>query len=81
MGLSYGNVGISTVKYKGSVYNLKKVSDFSGKYFGGQVGLATGGGDAGLRVTNDKDVVLVLTGSTEGMEAKLGTKGLKIELK
>lgn len=80
-GISLGTVGISSVKYKGYVYNLKKVSDFPGKYFGGQIGLATGGGDSGFRVTNDKDVVMTLVGSEEGMSASLGSKGLTIKMK
>ena len=80
-GLSMGSVGASSAKFKGNVSNLKKVSDFEGKYFGGQVGLATGVGDTALRVTNNKDVVLTLYGSEEGFKASLGSKGLEIKLK
>lgn len=80
-GLGMGSVGISSAKFKGSASNLKEVSDFEGTYFGGHVGLATGGGDTALRVTNNKDVVLTLFGSEEGFKASLGSKGLKIKLK
>jgi hypothetical protein len=80
-GVGLGSVGISSVSFTGDVHNLKDVSDFAGVYFGGEVGMATGGGDAGIKLTNKKDVVLVLVGSVKGVSMKIGSEGLKVRMK
>src|SRR5512144_1586164 len=41
-GLSVADVGISKVSATGEVFNLKKVSDFSGNYVSAQAGAAIG---------------------------------------
>ena len=80
-GVGLGSVGISSVSFTGDVHNLKDVSDFAGVYFGGEAGLSAGGGDTGIRLTNKKDVVMVLVGSAKGVSMKIGSEGLKVKMK
>ena len=65
----------------GDVYNLKKVSDFSGNYVAGQGGAAVGGGGGGVSMRNQHGVVMNLTGTGTGVKLALGAKGVDVKLK
>ncbi|HXU87979.1 MAG TPA: DUF1134 domain-containing protein [Methylomirabilota bacterium] len=80
-GLSVVDVGISKVTATGDVYNLKKVSDFSGNYVAAQGGAAVGGGGGGVSMRNQHGVVMNLTGTGTGVKLALGAKGVDVKLK
>jgi hypothetical protein len=80
-GLSVVDVGISKVTATGDVYNLKKVSDFSGNYVAAQGGAAVGGGGGGVSMRNQHGVVMNITGTGTGVKLALGAKGVDVKLK
>ena len=79
-GLSVGSVGITTVKAKGKVYNLKHPADFAGNYAGGGAGLTLGAGGATAELKNKKGVVITFETVSEGVKLQLAAGGLKIKM-
>jgi hypothetical protein len=77
-GLNLIAVGITSINAKGDVYNLKKLDDFPGKYFGVDAGATLIKGSAGLVLKNTKGVVLNLQSEQKGAALKLGNEGLSI---
>ena len=80
-GLSVADLGISKVSAAGDVYNLKKLSDFSGNYVAAQAGAAVGGGGGGTSMRNQNGVVMNLTATSTGVKFALGPKGVDVKLK
>ena len=80
-GLSISDLGASKVKAKGEVYDLKKVSDFAGKYGVAEAGAAIGMGGTGLTMKNQNNVVIILRAVQEGVELTAGLEGLEIKMK
>ncbi len=79
-GLTVGSVGISHVTATGEVYKLKKLEDFDGRY-AAVVGEATvGGGAGGLIMTNQNDVEIRLTSTTQGIKLTAGMSGVKLSI-
>jgi hypothetical protein len=77
-GLNVAAVGISEIKAKGDVYNMKNVSDFAGKYAAAQAGVAVIKGPIGLLMRNQKGVVINLKAMQTGVQLSLGGQGLSI---
>lgn len=72
-GLGIGGIGVSRIKASGVVYNLKNLKDFPGAYVQGRYGYAAGDKSGGkLWLQNDKDVVIEIQGSREGLALSLG---------
>ena len=80
-GLSVGAVGVTSVTASGEVYNLKNLEDINGNYAAGTAGATLGGGGAGTAMQNDKGVVIKLVSTTQGLDFKLASSGVKINLK
>jgi hypothetical protein len=80
-GLSVVDLGISKVSAKGSVFNLTKVSDFSGNYVAAQAGGTLGGGAGAITMKNQNGVVMQLTGTGTGVQLTLAAKGVDVKLK
>lgn len=80
-GLSVADVGISKLSASGIVYNLHKVEDFNGTYYGVKTGVTIAGGKGAVALKNNHGVVLELNGSSQGLKFALGTQGVTIELK
>jgi len=80
-GLSVVDLGISKVSASGQVFNLKKLSDFSGNYVAAQAGAALGGGAGGIAMKNQNGVVMQLTGTATGIQLTLAAKGVDVKLK
>lgn len=80
-GLSISDLGFSKVKASGEVYDLKKVSDFAGKYAAAEAGVAVGMGGTGLTMKNQNNVVIILRAVQEGVELTAGLEGLEIKMK
>jgi len=79
-GLSVGEVGMTDVKAKGDVYNLKSVDDFTGVYAAAGAGATAGQGKGITALTNAKGVGITLTSITKGASLKIAAEGLKLTI-
>jgi hypothetical protein len=80
-GLSVVDLGVAKVTATGEVFNLKKVSDFSGNYVSGEAGAAVGGGAGIITMKNQHGVVMKLTATGTGVKFTLAGKGAEVKLK
>ena len=62
-----GGSGAQKVSATGKVYNLNRLSDFSGTYHGIARGLTLIEGQMHAKLTNQKGVTIYLAGQTEGL--------------
>ena len=81
IGLSVVDLGVAKVTANGEVFNLKKLSDFSGNYVAGEAGAAVGGGAGAVTMKNQHGVVMKLTGTGTGVKFTLAGKGVDVKLK
>ena len=79
-GLSVAAVGIARVTASGEVWGLTKLEDFDGTYSGVDVGVAVGGGTAGIAMRNENGVFIRLRAGQQGVKLSLATRGTRIEL-
>ena len=83
-GLSLVNIGVSGLTAVGKVYDLKRVSDFSGNYAGTAATFAVAGGASDITIRNANGVVIVLSGDQakqSGTQFSLGAGGVNFKLK
>ncbi len=73
------DIGGSSVKANGVVYNLTDVVDFEGKYGGGFFGTTTIQGGQSAILVNGKGVRLQFDTLQSGLELNLGGGGLSVE--
>jgi hypothetical protein len=71
-GLGLVGVGLSQVKARGQVYNLKHPRDVIGDYAEAGAGIALVGGVKGFVAKNQKGVILDLTAEQTGVSFNLG---------
>ena len=79
-GLSVGDVGFTEAKAEGKVYNLKKLSDFTGQYVAATAAATVGAGAGATALQSDKNVVVYLFPKTKGLNFKLAGEGVKFTL-
>jgi len=79
-GLSVADFGVSTVTATGEVWGLDDLSKFDGTYYGVDVGVAVGGGGAGLAMRNEHGVYVKLRAAQQGVKLSLASKGTKLAL-
>lgn len=75
-----GGNGIQEVKFIGDVYNLKRLSDFPGKYNGLRSGVTLGEGKINERLKAENGVVIYLSGSTKGVANSNGADHFVIKM-
>jgi hypothetical protein len=80
-GLSVADLGISSVTSTGEVFNLTKLSDFSGNYAAGEAGIAIAGGPSDVVLKNQNGVVIRLHGTQQGGRLTLAAQGVKLQIK
>ena len=80
-GLSVGQAGAADVTASGSVYRLKRLSDFDGNYTAAAGDITVGGGEGGAVMQNQNGVVIKVRATSQGANAKIASEGLKITLK
>jgi hypothetical protein len=73
-------VGGQKISATGKVYNLNKVSDFSGSYQGISKGLTLIEGRMHAKLTNGNGVIMYLAGETEGLASSLGAQAFEVRL-
>ena len=76
-----GGSGAQKVSATGKVYNLNRLSDFSGTYHGVSRGLTLIEGQMHAKLTNQNGVVMYLAGQTEGLASSLGAQAFEVNLK
>jgi hypothetical protein len=80
-GLSVVDLGVSRVTAAGDVFNLDKIEDFSGNYVAAAGGATVGAGAGAIVMKNQHGVVMRLTGTGQGVQLTLASKGVDVELK
>jgi hypothetical protein len=75
-----GGSGAQKVSATGKVYNLNRLSDFSGTYHGISRGLTLIEGKMHAKLTNQNGVVMYLAGETEGLASSLGAQAFEVQL-
>lgn len=79
-GLGAGGMGGQKISATGKVYNLNRLSDFSGTYHGISRGLTLIEGKMHAKLTNGNGVVMYLAGETEGLASSIGAQAFEISL-
>jgi hypothetical protein len=79
-GLGAGGMGGQKISATGKVYNLNRLSDFSGTYQGISNGLTLIEGRMHAKMTNGNGVVMYLAGETEGLASSLGAQAFEVTL-
>src|SRR6266403_4743019 len=80
-GVGVGGAGGQKISATGKVYNLNRLSDFSGTYHGISRGLTLIEGKMHAKLTNQNGVVMYLAGQTEGLASSLGVQAFEVNLK
>jgi hypothetical protein len=75
-----GGSGAQKVSATGKVYNLNRLSDFSGTYHGVSRGLTLIEGQMHAKLTNGNGVTMYLAGQTEGLASSLGAQAFEVNL-
>ena len=79
-GISVLDVGVAKVTASGRVWGLVKLEDFTGTYTGVDVGIAVGGGTAGVAMRNENGVYVKMKAAQRGVKLSLATQGTKLQL-
>jgi hypothetical protein len=80
-GLSVVDLGITDITSSGEVFNLNKLSDFSGNYVAGEAGAAIASGPTDTVMKNQNGVVVRLHGTQKGARLTLAAAGVTLKLK
>src|SRR5436309_15801406 len=75
-----GGSGAQKISATGKVYDLNRLSDFSGTYHGISRGLTLIEGKMHAKLTNQNGVVMYLAGQTEGLASSLGAPAFEVNL-
>jgi hypothetical protein len=75
-----GGSGAQKVSATGKVYDLNRLSDFSGTYHGISRGLTLIEGKMHAKLTNGNGVTMYLAGQTEGLASSLGAQAFEVSL-
>jgi hypothetical protein len=75
-----GGAGGQKISATGKVYNLNRLSDFSGTYHGISRGLTLIEGKMHAKLTNQNGVVMYLAGETEGLASSMGAQAFEVNL-
>ena len=79
-GLGAGGMGAQKISATGKVYNLNRLSDFSGTYHGISRGLTLIEGKMHAKLTNGSGVVMYLAAETEGLASSMGAQAFEVSL-
>src|SRR4029077_20803698 len=79
-GVGVGGAGGQKISATGKVYNLNRLSDFSGTYHGISRGLTLIEGQMHAKLTNGNGVVMYLAGQTEGLASSIGGQAFEVSL-
>jgi hypothetical protein len=80
-GVSVADVGATNFTAAGNVYNLKRLSDFSGNYVAAGAGITIAGGGTATYLENEHGVVIKLIATDVGLKFTLSADGVHVSLK
>lgn len=82
-GLTIADVGVAKVTATGEVWGLSEaeLAKFNGAYYGVDVGVAVGGGTAGLAMRNQHGVYIKLRATQQGVKLSIASRGTTLKLK
>lgn len=80
-GVSVVDVGATNFSASGNVYNLGKISDFTGNYVAAGAGITIAGGGTAVYLKNEHGVVIKLAATNVGLKFKLSADGVHVALK
>ena len=80
LGIGVGGAGAQKISATGKVYNLNRLSGFSGTYHGISGGLTLIEGKMHAKLTNQNGVVMYLAGETEGLASSMGAQAFEVHL-
>jgi hypothetical protein len=80
-GVSIVDVGAANFTAAGQVYNLEKLSDFSGNYVAAGAGMTIAGGGTATYLKNEHGVVIKLIATDVGLKFNLSADGVHVSLK
>lgn len=75
-----GDVGVAKEIASGTVFNLKRVEDFSGMFAAVVAGGTFGGGAGSGAMYNNNKVSMVWTGTNQGLNLTLAHSGVNVKL-
>jgi hypothetical protein len=79
-GLSAGEVGGTSVKASGNIYNLQRIEDIEGTFTAGAAGGTLAGGGTRATMKNEKGVEMKIESKTKGLSLKFAAEGVKVKL-
>ena len=79
-GLGAGGMGAQKISATGKVYNLNRLSDFSGTYRGISRGLTVIEGQMHAKLQNGNGVTMYLAAQTEGVASSMGAQAFEVNL-
>jgi hypothetical protein len=79
-GLGAGGMGAQKISATGKVYNLNRLSNFSGTYHGISRGLTLIEGKMHAKLTNQNGVTMYLAAETEGLASSMGAQAFEVQL-
>lgn len=79
-GLGVGGMGGQKVTATGQVFNMSSLHDFPGTYRGVSQGLTLVQGKMSAKLTNEKGVVMYISGTTSGLASSGGVQSYQIKL-
>jgi hypothetical protein len=79
-GLTAGELGGEKIHARGSVYHLKKLSDFSGTYTSAGAGATAAGGFDVEAMRNSNGVEIKIVSTTKGADIRAAVEGVTITL-
>ncbi len=79
-GVGAGGTGGQSVSGTGKVYNLNSLSDFAGTYTSTRSGFTIIKGKVNAKLTNNKGVVIYMSGVTQGLASSAGVSTVTVTL-
>jgi hypothetical protein len=79
-GLSIGDVGVAVLSTHGSVFHLKSLDQFPGRYFAISAGAGLAVGKTAALLKNARGVVIALETKVIGVRYSIAASGLSVEM-
>src|SRR5690348_15248905 len=79
-GLGAGGMGAQKISATGKIYNLNRLSDFSGTYRGISRGLTLIEGQMHAKLQNGNGVVMYLAAQTKGVASSMAAQAFEVNL-
>lgn len=79
-GLDVAAAGVKQTTLVGTVYDMANPKDFNGKFVKAAAGITVGGGVGASTLSNDRGVLINMTGTSAGLNVELAISGMTVKL-